>query len=57
MDIDDWRKKIDEINLKILELLNERAEYVIEIGKLKKQSGAPLYSAERENKYLKHSQK
>jgi len=50
MDIDNWRKKVDEINLKILELLNERTEYVIKIGKLKKQSGIPLYSAERENK-------
>ncbi|MFC1562487.1 chorismate mutase [candidate division KSB1 bacterium] len=49
MDIDDWREKIDEINIKILELLNERIEYVIKVGKMKKQKGLPLYSAEREN--------
>ena len=50
MDIDNWRKKVDEINLKILELLNERTEYVVEIGKLKRRRGMSLYSAERENK-------
>ena len=49
MEIDDWRKKIDEINVEILNLLNRRIDYVIEIGKLKKQKGIPLYSAERED--------
>ena len=34
-DIDHWRKKIDEINLKLLELLNERSRCAIEIGKIK----------------------
>ena len=32
-DISGWRKLIDEIDEKILELLNKRAEYAIEIGK------------------------
>ncbi len=50
MDIDNWREKIDEINLKILELLNERMNCVIEVGKIKKKKGISLYSADREEK-------
>ena len=53
MDIDDWRLKIDEIDLKILELLNERIKCVINIGKMKKPRGVPLYSAEREDEIFK----
>ena len=49
MDIDDWRKNINEIDEKILRLLNERVKCVINIGKIKKQRGLPLYSAERED--------
>ncbi|MFQ5603495.1 MAG: chorismate mutase [bacterium] len=48
MDIEDWRTKIDEIDLKLLKLLNERALYSIEIGKIKKQKDLPIYSPERE---------
>jgi chorismate mutase len=36
MDIADWRKKIDELDLKLVELLSERAECAHEIGKLKR---------------------
>jgi len=53
MDIDDWRKEIDEIDKNILQLLNERTKCVISIGKLKKQKGISLYSAEREDEIFK----
>jgi chorismate mutase len=53
MDIDDWRKEIDEIDKKILQLLNKRTKCVINIGKLKKQKGISLYSAKREDEILK----
>jgi len=36
MDIVDWRKKIDELDRKLVELLSERAQAAHEIGKLKK---------------------
>ena len=35
MDISDWRKKVDDVDLKLTALLNERAAAVIEIGRLK----------------------
>lgn len=48
MDINDWRRKIDEIDLEILKLLNERAKTVLEIGKEKTQKGIDYYVPERE---------
>lgn len=48
MDIADWRKKIDEMDLKLVELLNERATAAQEIGKLKRNTKTPVYEPERE---------
>lgn len=49
MDIADWRQRIDTVDLKILELLNERARYTLEIGKIKQRLNLPVYMPEREN--------
>jgi chorismate mutase len=48
MDIDDWRKKIDEIDRKLVELLNQRALAAHEIGRLKRNTNMPIYEPERE---------
>ena len=48
MDIADWRVKIDEIDRKLVELLNERARAAQAIGKIKAQTHAPIYEPERE---------
>jgi chorismate mutase-like protein len=48
MDIDDWRARIDAVDLKILDLLNERASYSLEIGEIKQQLRLPIYMPERE---------
>lgn len=50
MDIDDWRAKIDDVDLSLLKLLNERACYTLEIGKIKKRERLPLFSPARERK-------
>lgn len=52
MDIEDWRRRIDEIDRKLVELLNERSRAALEIGRLKRQRGMPLYQPEREAKIL-----
>jgi chorismate mutase len=52
MSIEDWRRRIDEIDKKLVELLNERSRCVIEIGKIKHTTGEPLYQPERENQVL-----
>lgn len=47
--IDRLRRKIDEIDRRLLELLNARARCVVEVGHLKKRAGdMPLYQPERE---------
>jgi chorismate mutase len=48
MDIADWRKKIDEMDLRLLELLNQRAHAAQEIGKLKRNTRMPIYEPDRE---------
>lgn len=50
--IDQWRDKIDEIDKKLVELLNERAHYADEIGKIKEQLGMEAYSPKREKEVL-----
>lgn len=46
------REEIDKIDNKILELLNKRAEIVIEIAKIKRDENAKFYSPEREREIL-----
>src|SRR6201987_2320882 len=48
MDISDWRKKIDELDRKLVELLSQRAHAAHEIGKLKRDIGMPIYEPDRE---------
>jgi chorismate mutase len=43
MDIADWRKKIDELDRRLVELLNQRAQAAHEIGKRKRDIGMPIY--------------
>jgi len=50
--IDDWREKIDELDKKLVEMLNERAQYADEIGKIKEQLGMEAYSPKREKEVL-----
>ena len=48
MDISDWRKKIDEIDRRLVELLSQRAQAAHEIGKLKRDVGMAIYEPDRE---------
>jgi chorismate mutase len=48
MDIADWRKKIDEIDRKLVELLSERARAARAIGRLKRDTNLPVYEPDRE---------
>jgi chorismate mutase len=57
MDIADWRKKIDELDRKLVELLNQRAEAAHEIGKLKRKASMPIYEPDREQKVFSNVRK
>ena len=48
MDIADWRRQIDEIDRKLVELISQRARAAHEIGKLKRDIGMPIYEPDRE---------
>ena len=48
MDIADWRKKIDELDRLLVDLLNQRARAAQEIGKLKRNTSMPIYEPDRE---------
>ena len=52
MTINEWRRRIDEIDKKLVELLNERARCAIEIGRIKQAEHQPLYQPERERDVL-----
>lgn len=55
--IEHWRNKIDETDKKLVELLNERARYADEIGKIKEQLGMEAYSPQREKEVLENIMK
>lgn len=48
MDVADWRKQIDGLDRKLVDLLNQRARAAHEIGKLKRNTNMPIYEPERE---------
>jgi chorismate mutase/prephenate dehydratase len=48
--LEELRRRIDAIDSEILEKLNDRARVVVEVGALKHETGAPVYSATRERR-------
>jgi chorismate mutase len=54
MDISDWRKKIDEIDPKIVDLINQRAAAATAIGKLKRNLDMPIREIDREREVLRN---
>lgn len=48
MSVDEIRKRIDEIDDRVIKLLNDRANAALEIGKLKEKANARIYSPGRE---------
>ena len=52
MSIEDWRRRIDELDQQLVKLLNERARCALEIGHEKHRKGLPVYQPDRENEIL-----
>jgi len=57
MNIEDWRRKINEIDRKLVELFNERSRCAVEIGRLKRTAALPLYQPEREREVLEGAER
>jgi chorismate mutase len=56
MTLSDWRRQIDEIDRKLVELLNQRSRCALEIGKLKQSANLPLYQPDREQEVLHNAE-
>ena len=52
MNIEHWRKEIDEIDQELLRLLNMRARLAIKVGTLKQAADLPFCDPERERYVL-----
>jgi chorismate mutase len=50
----DCRRQIDQLDLKIVDLLNERTEIVHEIGRIKRQFSMPIYEPKREDQVFEN---
>lgn len=46
------RKRIDELDEKLVKLINERAKVVVEVGRIKKGGNSPVYVPERERQVM-----
>ena len=57
MTIEDWRARIDEIDRKLVELLNERSRCAIEIGTIKMKLRLSVFDPEREREVIRNAQK
>lgn len=55
--IRDWRMKIDVVDEILVDLLNRRASFALEIGRIKKLKGLPVHMPEREEEILEHVQR
>jgi chorismate mutase len=57
MSLADWRRRIDEIDRKLVQLLNERSHCALEIGKIKQEQKLPLYQPDREREVLENAER
>jgi chorismate mutase-like protein len=53
MSIEDWRRKIDEIDKRLVEMFNERSKCAIEIGRIKHAQNLRVYDPGREREILR----
>jgi len=54
MDLDELRKKVDELDAQIVRLINERARLALAIGRLKERDNEALYVPARQHEVLRH---
>lgn len=52
--LDEYRQKIDDLDLKILEILNDRTRIVEQIGEVKRKAQLPIYEPKREDEVFRN---
>ena len=53
-DLENLRKKIDELDTQLIQLINERAKVSKQIGLVKNQTQTSVFQPDREKKVLDH---
>jgi len=56
MDIEHWRREIDDIDMELLRLLNMRARLALKVGALKQAANIPFCDPDRERSVLQRLQ-
>jgi chorismate mutase len=56
MDIEHWRREIDDIDIELLRLLNMRARLALKVGALKQAANIPFCDPDRERSVLQRLQ-
>jgi chorismate mutase len=51
-EIEEWRRRIDGVDEQLMRLLNSRSACAVEIGRLKRRLGLPVYDPSREQLVL-----
>jgi chorismate mutase len=55
--VDDLRRRIDQIDDQLMKLLNSRSACAVEIGRIKRQVGMPVYQPDREKWILDRAER
>jgi chorismate mutase len=55
--IEEFRRRIDQIDDQLMKLLNSRSACAVEIGRLKRRVGAPVYQPDREKWILERAER
>ena len=55
--MDESRRRIDQLDEKIIQLLNARAEAALDLGRLKESAGLETYQPDREIAVLEHARR
>jgi chorismate mutase/prephenate dehydratase len=50
--LDSLRSRINDLDRRLVELLNERARLVVDVGRVKRETGVPIYAPHREAEVL-----
>ena len=53
MDLSEWRGRIDEVDQELVDLINRRLEYAVEIGRIKRAEGVEVHDPQRERDLLR----
>ena len=53
--MEEYRQRIDQLDERIIELLNARAESALDLGRLKESAGLEIYQPDREISVLEHA--